>query len=90
MAFNPVPKRAMPWLSSVPESQQGQDSPGAAQSLLSPAWARAGLTAARGIKGGKLQRHFMSVSEMAGRIHTFSSHPPCKSCLLQANSSSQK
>lgn len=49
--------------------------PGAAQSLLSPAWARAGLTAAQGTKGGKLQRHFMSVSEMAGRIHTFPSHP---------------
>lgn len=63
----------MPWLCPVPESQQGQDSPGAAQSLLSAA--RAGLAAAQGIKDGKLQRHFMGVSEMAGRIHTCPSHP---------------
>lgn len=59
----------------MPESQQGQDSPGTAQSLFSPAWTRAGLTAAQETKDGKLQRHFMSVSEMAGRIHTFPNHP---------------
>lgn len=61
----------MPWLCSVPDPSKART----AQSLLPPARARAGLTAAQGTKDGKLQRHFMSVSEMAGRIHTFPSHP---------------